>query len=58
MFSQEDLQEALAKIEKQRENWEKLTGQTQTKFQARNLIALREEFTQAQFNALLWQWGK
>jgi hypothetical protein len=58
IFAQEDLEEALAMVEKQQREWKNITGLDQNKFQARNLMAGRMEFTQAQFNALLWAWGQ
>lgn len=57
-FSQEDLQEALAKVEKvQKERFE-LNGEKLHRLQARAFLSRRDELSRPQFHALLWDWNE
>lgn len=58
MFTQKDLDDALVMIEKCQKQREEINGEKLSKFNARNFLAFRNEFTQAQFEALLWEWGQ
>jgi hypothetical protein len=57
-FSQEDLQEARAKVEQVQKERLEINGEKLHKLQARTFLARRDELTRPQFHALLWDWNE
>jgi hypothetical protein len=57
-FSQEDLQEALAKVSQVQQERLELNGEQLHHLQARAFLLGRDELSRPQFQALLWAWGE
>lgn len=58
VFAQEDLEEALAMVETTKKEREEINGEKLNNLQARGFLLWTNQLSKAQFNALLWAWGK